>query len=109
MIGGMQMEETRDTRRAKRRAALAKEKKRVQRDFVLHRDWFQVPELRRRARNVGYLARTPAPCSCHRCGNQRRHWKGKDCLTWQERRHLHAAHAQLEEVCGVFLSGVLRT
>jgi hypothetical protein len=37
-------------------------------------------------RRLGILAATAAPCSCHMCGNPRRHWKTKDALTVQEQR-----------------------
>ncbi len=32
---------------------------------------------------VGFMARTPAPCSCMMCGNPRKYWRE---LTIQERR-----------------------
>lgn len=36
-------------------------------------------------RLIGIFAKTPAKCSCHMCGNPRKHWKE---LTIQERRHI---------------------
>lgn len=37
-------------------------------------------------RVVGRMAATPRSCSCAMCGNPRKHFKGKDKLTIQERR-----------------------
>lgn len=33
--------------------------------------------------NIGFLAHTPQNCSCHMCGNPRKHWKDK---TMQEKK-----------------------
>jgi len=40
------------------------------------------PEWEKAAQNGDHLAK----CSCHMCGNPRRHWKGDDALTLQERK-----------------------
>ena len=43
--------------------------------------WEKQLELRKRTR---------VPCSCYMCGNPRKHSKGKDKLTIQERRELES-------------------
>lgn len=53
----------------------------------LYTDWWEsarTPEERGRIR--GILANHRALCSCRTCGNPRRHEKGADLLTMQERR-----------------------
>lgn len=42
-------------------------------------------------RQVYLTAATPVPCSCWMCGNPRKHLKGVDAVTVQERRARHAA------------------
>lgn len=37
-------------------------------------------------RVIGRAGTTPVPCSCSMCGNPRRHYKGWERLTLQERR-----------------------
>lgn len=44
---------------------------------------------------IGYLATTPAPCSCPACGNPRRHFGER---TMSERRVLDQLEHQLEEL-----------
>ena len=38
--------------------------------------------------NIGKFIETPKMCSCWMCGNPRRHMRGKERLTVQERRFL---------------------
>jgi hypothetical protein len=73
--------------RADRRQAAIRAKERVKRHI---RDtWFMSdPELVHNKKFIGKLANTPHPCSGSCCGNPRRHYKGKDGLTIQERREL---------------------
>jgi hypothetical protein len=43
------------------------------------------PDPYREIRQAGINAETPTRCSCYSCGNPRRHSKGKDRVTIQER------------------------
>lgn len=61
--------------RAFRRFQELKKKKWVQRVFSR---WRPLDEAQ-----IGYLAHSPHNCSCHMCGNPRKHWKEK---TMQEKR-----------------------
>lgn len=38
------------------------------------------------AREIGRAGTTQVPCSCFMCGNPRRHFKGRETLTIQERK-----------------------
>lgn len=68
-------------RRAQRRAQLAK-KKRQARNLYPHDP---------KARNANHLAM----CSCHMCGNPRKHWKQK---TITELRQIEAANDQSKSI-----------
>ena len=70
---------SRDYRRAEHRKALARARA-------------AYPDLPAKQHQV--LARTPKPCSCWMCGNRRRHHKGDERNTVQERRADVAAHAR---------------
>lgn len=43
---------------------------------------------------IGFIAHTPHSCSCHMCGNPRKHWKAK---TLQEIKADQAQMAQLAD------------
>lgn len=52
------------------------------------------------AYHAGSVTRTPTPCSCYMCGNQRHNtWQNKkECLTMQERKALEDYNNQMEEL-----------
>jgi len=98
------MEDTRNMTRAKRRAALRKRKKEVERDFLRHRYWLRGLEPHLLARRIGQWARTPAPRSCHWSDiNPRRYQSGRGGFTRQERKHLLDALGELREMRGEFV------
>lgn len=70
------------TGRGDRRERKAREKTKA-RKFL--REVWQVDALADDDAYVGKRARTRVPCSCHNCGNPRRHGK-TERLTLQERR-----------------------
>ncbi len=47
------------------------------------------------ASSIGQLACTPHNCSCHMCGNPRKHWKSK---TMQEKRMDECYKDMVDEV-----------
>lgn len=100
----MSMEATSIMKRAKRRAALRKRKKQIERDYWQHRDWLRGLEPHARARYVGHWARTPARRTCHWHGaNPRRYQSGSGRFTRPERKHLLDALGELREVRGEFV------
>jgi hypothetical protein len=64
--------------RAFRRAQALKKKTWAAKTFKYH----YMTELTEAG--IGIRAHTPAICSCHMCGNPRKHWKQ---VTLQERKH----------------------
>jgi len=59
---------------------------------------FDIKEMS--AYQAGVVTRTPTPCSCYMCGNQRHNtWQNKkECLTMQERKALEDYNNQMEEL-----------
>ena len=65
----------------------AERKKKAKMKRALKETWHD-PSLADDPKRIGMMAHTPHGCSCRMCGNPRKHEKGKDRLTIQERKHI---------------------
>jgi len=78
------MNTTAENRRASRRHDEQRKKAKCRR--IVKEVWFDSKELADNLKFIGRMAHTPHPCSALCCGNPRRHCKGKEVKTIQERK-----------------------